>query len=97
MPVKREIIAAMPLPKYPGYWLLTGKTEGEYGTWHVIRKPSGTYCAAVMPICSELQPAVVELGDKVTDMSAVLQFETGFRMLQQQNVDRTHRDSAPAA
>lgn len=95
-PVKREIVAAMPLPQFPGHWLLTGRTEGEFGTWHVIRKPNRTYWAAVMPNCSERQPMVVELGDKVTDPSAVLQFESGFLTFQQ-SLDSSHSDSSSAA
>jgi len=94
--VKREIIAVMPLPSHPGHWLLTGRTEGEFGTWHVIRKPNGTYRVAVMPNCSARQPMLVELGDKITDASALSQFEASFVKLQQ-NVDRALVTPCPAA
>jgi hypothetical protein len=76
--LKREIIAVAPLRSYPGYWLLTGRTEGEFGTWNVIRKPNGTYWTAVIPLRSETESTVVEIGDKVTDPRAVAQFESGF-------------------
>lgn len=96
VPVKREIIAVVPLRKYPGHWLLTGKTEGEFGTWNVIRTPNGTYWAAVMPNGSQQQPMLVELGDKIIDASAVAQFEASFVKLQQ-NVDRPLATPSPAA
>lgn len=96
VPAKREIIAVTPLRSYPGHWLLTGRTEGEFGTWHVIRKPSGTYWAAVMPNGSQQQHLLIELGDKVIDSSAVAQFESSFLKLQQ-NVDRPLATPSPAA
>lgn len=96
MPLKREIIAVMPLRNCPGHWLLTGKNEGEFGTWNVIRKPNGTYWAAVIPNGSQQQPMLVELGDKITDASAVAQFEASFVQLQQ-NGDRPLATSSPAA
>lgn len=96
MPIKREIISVMPLPSYPGHWLLKGRTEDEFGIWYVVRKPNRTYCAAVMPNGSEREPLMVELGANVEDSNAVLQFEAGFTMLQQ-NVNPAQRTSSPAA
>lgn len=95
MPVKREIIAVMPLRSYPGHWLLTGRTEGEFGTWNVIRKPNGTYWAAVMPNGSQQKPMLVEFGDKITDASAIAEFESNF--VKVQNIDRPLVTPSPAA
>lgn len=98
MLLTREIIAISPLARYPGYWLLTGRTEGEFGIWHVIRKPNGTYWAALMPMGAENETAVVEIGDRVTDARAVAQFECGFLRLR--NVSEgplTKKDSIEAS
>lgn len=95
VPVKREIIAIVPLPNYPGHWLLTGRTEGEFGTWNVVRNPNGTYWAAVMPNGSQQQPMLVELGDKVIDAGAVTQFESSFLKLQH-TVNRAEVSPSPA-
>ena len=81
--LKREIIAASRLVTFPGHWLLTGKTQGESGTWYVIRKPNGTCWTAVMLTGTEESDAVVEIGDKVVDTNAVRQFESGFVSLSQ--------------
>lgn len=85
MAVKREIIAASPLPSYPGHWLLTGRTEGEFGTWNVIRKPNGSYWMAIMPVYSN-KAGPVEIGDKVVDSRAITQFELAFASIRQHHV-----------
>jgi hypothetical protein len=86
---KREIIAISPLPNCPGYWLLTGRTQGEFGTWHVIRKPNGSYWTAVTLIGSAEKIEVIEIGDKIADASAVTQFESGFVSLTQATAHST--------
>ena len=80
---QRKIIAISPLPSCPGYWLLTGRTQGELGTWHVIRKPNGSYWTAVKLIGPAEKIEVIEIGDKIADASALRQFESGFVSLSQ--------------
>ena len=78
MPAKRNIIAISTLPTHPGYWLLTGRNEGEQGEWRVVRAPNGAYWAVVLPFVGGLS---LELGEKISDRDAIAEFEAGFRNL----------------
>ena len=70
---------------YPGYWLLKGRTVGEFGEWYVVRAPNETYWTAVIQGQSEVEPQVVEIGDKIRDSRTVAQFEAGFKKLWEGN------------
>jgi hypothetical protein len=85
MPSRRQIVEITPLPTYPGYYLLSGMTEGEVGQWRVIRHPNGTYWAAVTPMGSG-NGHVVEIGDKITDVHAIAQIEASYVALRQASI-----------